>query len=165
MSTATNYIEQLQMQSHPEGGYFSESFRASASLELGEVVGRPGVERQLWTSIYFLLEAGEVSHFHRLQSDELWYFHDGGTLHIHMIHPDGTYSFGKLGKDIEKGEMPQLLVPRGTIFGASLEEDAFALVGCMVSPGFDFVDFELFEQNDLLSMYPEHEAIIKKMTR
>ena len=81
-----------------------------------------------------------------------------------MIHPDGTYEAQKLGLNVDVGERPQIIVKKNTIFGSSVdEENTFGLVGCMVAPGFDFVDFELFTQQQLLAQYPQHEAVIKKM--
>lgn len=119
----------------------------------------------MFTSIYFLLAAGELSHFHQLESDELWYYHDGAALTVHMITIEGNYRTVKLGLDFEKGERPQLLVPAGTIFGSSMNTDEeYSLVGCMVSPGFDFKDFKLFTEQELLTLHPQHAAIIKFMT-
>ncbi|MGI8385983.1 cupin domain-containing protein [Robertmurraya sp. P23] len=154
--TADYWINQLDLEPHAEGGYFKQSFRSSEKLA--------NQSRVLYTSIYFLLREGEVSHFHRLQSDELWYFHAGQSLSIHMIHENGEYEEVRLGLDIEEGEVPQIAVPKNTIFGSSvLTIGGFALVGCMVSPGFEYQDFELFTQKQLLQDYPQHEAIIKKL--
>ena len=81
-----------------------------------------------------------------------------------MIHANGTYEAKKLGLDIANGEQPQILVEKGVIFGSSVEaEDTYGLVGCMVAPGFDFADFELFTQRQLIELYPQHEGIIRKM--
>jgi len=154
--TADYWIKQLDLEPHAEGGYFKQSFRSS-----GELANQ---SRVLYTSIYFLLRGGEVSHFHRLQSDELWYFHAGQSLSVHMILENGEYEEVRLGLNIEEGEVPQIAVPKNTIFGSSvLTEGGFALVGCMVSPGFEYQDFELFTQKQLLEDYPQHEAIIKKL--
>lgn len=119
----------------------------------------------MYTSIYFLLTSGEKSHFHQLQSDELWYYHDGAALTVHMISESGHYSAVKLGLNIEEGERPQLLVPAGTIFGSSMSSDEeYSLVGCMVSPGFDFNDFYLFTEQELTERYPQHRDIVEYMT-
>ena len=159
MQSIEQLIEQMQLQPHPEGGFYRSSLRAEDALTLERG------ERPLYTSIYFLLRSQDISHFHRLQSDEIWYYHGGSALTIHMIYPNGTYEAKKLGLDIENGEQPQIVVKKNTIFGSSVETDnTFGLVGCMVAPGFDFVDFELFTQKELLAKYPQHEEIIKKMT-
>lgn len=155
--SADYFINSLNMLPHPEGGYFKESY-VSKDLLINE-------GRSLYTSIYFLLKTGEVSNFHRLKSDEMWYFHCGEALTIYMISPKGELIERKLGLNIEKGEFPQILVPKNYIFGSAMNKDGFSLVGCMVSPGFSFEDFELFEREYLINKYPKHEKIIKKLTR
>lgn len=156
MKSAQYYIEKLDMTPHVEGGYFKESVVSKDFFR---------EDKKLFSSIYFLLETGEVSNFHRLASDEMWYYHDGQALTIYMITPDGDLITNQLGLDIEKGEVPQVLVPKGYIFGSSMNNDGFALVGCMVAPAFTFDDFELFERKELLNMYPHLEDVIKKLTR
>lgn len=159
MFNAETYIEKLQLEPHPEGGFYRSTFQSDEWMSCTQG------QRRLYTSIYFLLRSQDVSHFHRLQSDELWYFHAGSPLTVHIIHVDGTYEALKLGLNVEKGEQPQILVPKHTIFGSTVdEENTFALVGCMVSPGFDFKDFELFKEKELLEQYPQHEEIIKRLT-
>ncbi|CEG26159.1 cupin domain-containing protein [Bacillus sp. B-jedd] len=154
--SAEYWINQLGLEPHPEGGFYRQTYKS------GEEV--PGRERVLYTSIYFLMTTGNISHLHRLQSDELWYFHAGDSLSVHMIHENGEYEEVRLGLNLEKGEVLQLLVPKNTIFGSSvLQENAFALVGCMVSPGFEFKDFEMFTQEELLREYPQHEEVIRLM--
>ncbi|MFJ7972181.1 cupin domain-containing protein [Psychrobacillus sp. NPDC096389] len=155
---ADYYIQHLGLEAHPEGGYYKSTY---ASKETYDAFGKT---RKQYTSIYFLLGEGDVSHFHRLKSDELWYFHGGSSLIVHVIDEEGNYVEHKLGLDIANGESPQVLVPRNSIFGSSVVDNgAFSLVGCMVSPGFDFEDFELFTQSELLEKYPDHEQIIRKM--
>ena len=156
MKTAEYYIKNLNMDPHIEGGYFKESFISNNEARK---------DKKLWSSIYFLLRTGEVSNFHRLKSDELWYYHDGEALTIYMITPEGELITSQLGKNIENGEMPQVLVPKGYIFGSAMNNDGYSLVGCMVSPAFDYKEFELFDREYLLSLYPEHKEIILKLTR
>lgn len=156
--SADDLITQLQLEAHPEGGYYKSTYAAS------EAVATSNGSRPIYTSIYFLLRSTDISHLHRLQSDELWYYHGGSPLTVHMIYPDGTYEAKKLGLNIANGETPQILVPKHTIFGSSVDDaDTFSLVGCMVAPGFDFADFELFTQEELLKDYPQHETVIRKM--
>jgi uncharacterized protein len=153
---ANYYIEKLDLIPHPEGGFYKSTFQSEEMLS--------NKNRSLYTSIYFLLRSGEVSHLHRLQSDELWYYHGGSSLTVHVIDTNGEYKEIKLGLNLDNGEVPQVLVPKHTIFGSSvMEEGTFSLVGCMVSPGFDFVDFELFTQEELNRDYPQHEDIIRKL--
>ncbi|MCL6573028.1 MAG: cupin domain-containing protein, partial [Bacillus sp. (in: Bacteria)] len=143
-------ISNLGLVSHPEGGYFKSTYESKERISDKEVSMNFEGQRKLYTSIYFLLTSDVVSHFHRLKSDELWYFHAGSPLTIHVIHENGEYEEIKLGMTIEKGECPQALVPKNAIFGSSvMEKDTYSLVGCMVSPGFEFEDFELFTQDEL----------------
>lgn len=160
MMNAEDWITHLDMAAHPEGGYFKQSFVSPEKISLDT---HPA-ERNLYTSIYFLLRSQDVSHFHRLKSDELWYFHAGQTITVHILDVQGNYRAEKLGLDIAAGERPQVLVEKGSIFGSTVEADeAFSLVGCMVSPGFDFADFELLLQAELLEQFPDQEPIIRKL--
>lgn len=155
MRTAEDYIRELEMEPHVEGGYFKECLRGE------EDAGG----RALWSSIYFLVRRDEISHLHRLQSDEVWYFHDGAPLTIYMISPEGELSAPKLGLDKGRGESPQIRVPKGYLFGAAMEEEGFSLVGCMVAPAFRYEEFELPGRTQLLNAYPQYREVILKMTR
>lgn len=95
----------------------------------------------------------------------MWYYHAGSALTIYMISPSGELITKNLGLDIEKGEAPQILVPKGHIFGSAMINEGFSLVGCMVAPAFTFDDFKLFSQKDLLKEYPEHKDIILKLSK
>ncbi len=145
------------MQPHPEGGYYKETYR-SMDLCLNGT-------RSLKTVIYFLLRSEDVSHFHRIKSDEMWYYHAGSPLIVHSIDEQGNYKEQKVRINFSDGEIPQYLVPKNTIFGSSvLEKNSYSLVSCSVSPGFEFEDFELFKQSELLNQYPSHSEIITKLT-
>ncbi|MEI8600988.1 cupin domain-containing protein [Shewanella sp. PP-Sp27a-2] len=156
MHTADDFIEHLALEQHVEGGYYRSSYRSETPFDQ---------TRALWSSIYFLLRTGEVSHFHRLTADEMWYFHAGQSLTIYMIAPDGVLTTAQLGLDLAAGERPQFLVPKGCIFGSAMNQPGFSLVGCMVSLSFTFDDFELFSQKTLLAHYPQHSEIIKRLSR
>lgn len=159
-----NWVTKLELKPHPEGGFYKSTFVSDEQISDNELSVNFEGERKLYTSIYFLLPSEEVSHFHRLKSDELWYFHAGSPLTIHVIDKNGEYRELKLGLNLEKGEEPQILVKKNSIFGSSLmEKDTFSLVGCMVSPGFEFRDFELFTQDELIEKYPQHQDIIVKL--
>ena len=138
--TSHFYINHFSLLPHPEGGYYKETFRSEKSFQFEGFEG----ERSISTSIYFLLEKGQTSALHRIKSDEIWYFHDGQTLEIIEIDSNGNETIIRLGKDILNGEVLQHVVPAGIWFGARLAAHSeFCLVGCQVSPGFDFKDFEL----------------------
>ncbi len=158
MKTKEYYIKNLKLNPHPEGGYYSEEYRSSYDIDI------KGNKRSLATSIYFLIAENNVSNFHSLKSDELWYFHDGTSLDIAIIDEDGNHYVEKLGLDIENGEKPFIKIPAGSIFG-SYNNGGFSLVSCVVSYGFDFEDFKLYKREELLEKYPEHASIIKKLTR
>ena len=164
MYTADYFISKLDLMGHIEGGYFKEIYKNSFyTSDVGYPFNFEG-DRTLSTTIYFLLKSGQVSKFHKLKFDEIWFYHYGCPMIIHMIDDTGEYKNIKLGLDIEKGELPQVLVPANVIFGAEpLESGTFSLVSCLVSPGFDYRDFILYEEKDLCSMHPEHTDIIKKL--
>ena len=149
-------IQRLGLEPHVEGGYYTSSYQSDVEYD---------EKHLLWTSIYFLLRTGEVSHFHRLTADEMWYFHGGESLTVYMIDPSGNLTTAKLGMNLQAGDRPQLLVPRGYIFGSAMLNSGFALVGCMVAPGFTFEDFELLSRESLLSEHPQHREIIYQLTR
>ncbi|WP_299787560.1 cupin domain-containing protein [uncultured Shewanella sp.] len=156
MQSADELIQALALEQHVEGGYYRSSFTSQSRFD---------DNRALWSSIYFLLRTGEVSHFHRLTADEMWYYHGGESLTIYMISEEGELTTAQLGMDLAAGERPQFLVPKGCIFGSAMNRPGFSLVGCMVSPGFTFEDFELFSQENLLAQYPQHEEIIRRLSR
>ena len=128
-------IELLELQPHPEGGHFRETWRAAA----------PPGERAAGTAIYYLLQAGEVSRWHRVDADEMWHWYAGSPLAL-SLSPDGRSNETlHLGPDFAGGERPQLLVPAGAWQSAE-SLGAWTLVGCTVSPGFMFETFELAPQ-------------------
>jgi predicted cupin superfamily sugar epimerase len=165
---ARYWIERLGLVRHPEGGWFKETFRSSVVLP---ALGAPydGV-RVASTDIYFLLEAHDVSHLHRLASEERWHFHIGGAMTVYAIFPDGTRHDLRLGPNPERGEHFQVGVPAGSVFGARVDatedpERAFSLVSCTVAPGFEFADFELCDRGELLARYPGHRQLIDELAR
>lgn len=140
MNTAAYYKEHLSLLPHPEGGHYAEVYRSALEIN---VAGFDGA-RNMCTSIFFLLEAHEVSSLHRIKSDELWYHHDGGTLEIIEVDESGNEVITRLGKQLHDGSKLQHVVKAGRWFGARPAKGSdYCLVGCQVSPGFDFRDFEL----------------------
>jgi predicted cupin superfamily sugar epimerase len=129
--TAADVIALLDLKLHPEGGHYRETFRDPVTVD-GRSVG---------TAIYFLLSAGERSHWHRVDAAEIWHFHAGSLLSLQTS--DGvTIDTVTLGPDLSLGHRPQGVVPAGVWQSASTLGD-WTLVGCTVSPGFDFAGFEL----------------------
>lgn len=149
-------INKYAMQAHPEGGYYKETYRGELEIN----------NRKNATSIYFLLDGDSVSHFHSIKSDELWYYHEGDALRVHMVSPEGEYSFVDLGPQLDQGQTHQALVPANYIFGSEVlsEELNYALVGCVVSPGFDFEDFKLYKKEEMLKLIPEQRELVSRLT-
>lgn len=164
--TAEEIAKLLDLQPHPEGGYFKEVYRSSGSipedaLEDGFIGGR-----NYATSIYFLLTSDNFSAFHRIRQDEIWHFHQGSAIDIHVIDNHGRYSKNVVGNDIEKGQSPQFVVPAGCWFASSVQQEhTYSLVGCTVAPGFNFEDFQLAKREELINLYPQHEGVISTFTR
>src|SRR5436190_4781932 len=157
MLTAQQLIEQYQLQSHPEGGYYLQTYCSSELIRRDALPNRFKGNRYFSTAIYFLLEGKQFSAFHRIQSDELWHFYTGVALHIFLIYPDGRGEVLKLGDGLANGYSFQQIVPAGCWFASrSAKEDGFSFVGCTVAPGFDFADFELAKKDVLLKEYPGH---------
>jgi uncharacterized protein len=165
MEAAQQWIDHLNLEPHPEGGWYRQSYRAPLTLPHSALPGYPG-DRAASTAIYFLLAGDQFSALHRLRSDELWHFYAGSGLIVHVIDPGGTYSGILLGNDVAAGEQFQAVVPAGCWFGSSLRHpDTYALVGCTVAPGFDFADFEMANRAELTVRYPQHRAMIARLTR
>ena len=94
----------------------------------------------------------------------MWYYHDGQAITIYCIAPDGKYSAVKLGKNVSAGEFMQFKVPKHTIFASEVTKpNSFCLVSCVVSPGFDYHDFEMLKKADLLKQYPEYKKVIERL--
>lgn len=164
MKNKDKWIDHLNMVSHPEGGYYSVEYISPHLITDQELAIDFKGKRALSSSIYFLIDEDNVSNFHRLKADEIWYFHDGEPLTIAAIAPDGSYHSYELGLDLAKNQRPQIIIPAGYIFG-SYPKKGYSLVSCMVSYAFEFEDFELFTREALLKSYPQHKAIIEKLTR
>jgi len=159
-------IEKLELEPHPEGGYFKETYRSTGEIKQDSLGSNFEGPRNYSTCIYFLLTSNDFSAFHKIKQDEIWHFYDGSPIRLHVISPSGEYSKHRIGRELALGETPQLVVLAGCWFAAEvLNESDFSLVGCTVSPGFDFRDFEMRSRTKLISLFPEHEKIISRLTR
>jgi predicted cupin superfamily sugar epimerase len=166
MTVARAWIERLQLRRHPEGGYFRETYRADEGIARAHLPERFTGDRAFATAIYFLLEGDDFSALHTIKQDEVWHFYDGSPLTVHVIEPDGSHSALRLGRNFSAGEQPQGVVKAGRLFGAILDDStSYALVGATVAPGFDFADFELPTRAELCARYPQHRALIERLTR
>lgn len=131
MNEAQSIIAKLGLSPHPEGGWYRETWRADAA----------GGARAAGTAIHFLLEAGQRSHWHRVDADELWLWHAGSPLAL-QISDGGVAQIVTLGGDVLQGQSPQARVPNGA-WQAATASTGWALVSCVVVPGFEFAGFEL----------------------
>jgi predicted cupin superfamily sugar epimerase len=166
LKDAAYWIRKLALIAHPEGGYYRQTYRSDLLLQQESLPSHFTGARAASTSIYFLLDGNNFSAFHRLRSDELWHFYLGSSLLVHVIDKDGGYSEILLGSNPEAGESLQAVVKAGCWFASHVHDwKSFALVGCTVSPGFDFEDFELAKREDLIRLYPQHHKIVETLTR
>lgn len=158
-------ITQFDLKPHPEGGYFKETYRSNESILKTSLPDRYSGNRPFGTAIYFLLEHSNNSKLHRLKSDELWHFYLGDPFTLVTISPSGEVNQIVMGQDVLNGQLVQFFVPAGYWLGGYLNKDSkFSFVGCTVSPGFDFDDFELGNREDLLNQFPHAKDIIELLT-
>lgn len=154
-------VAALDLQPHPEGGYYREVFRSDLGVPFR------GDTRSAGTSIYYLLAQGAWSAWHRIDADETWYFHAGGPLALHVLSPDGGLVTHRLGDPLRHpGAVFQAVVPAGRWFAAELiHPEAFALVGCAVAPGFEFSGFRLAGAADMAPAMRRHGDWIGRLLR
>ena len=150
-------MEAYHLQPHPEGGYYTEVWDASQTLN-----GRP-----LAGSIYFLLRGEDISHLHVIDCDEVWYYHEGCGMELTIITPDGEMATEKLGADVESGEKMMIAIPAGMIFGArNLDSSGYTFVSCATAPRFTYEGFRLVREEEIRRICPqcihEIEALIMK---
>ncbi len=155
-------IRALGLAPHPEGGFYRETFR---SLITVDGLPHPGGSRSSSTAIYYLLPAGSFSALHRVASDEVWHHYDGDPIDLHTIDRTGLHAVTRLGRDLGVGERPQHVVPAGVWQAAVPVGSRFSLCGCTVSPGFDFLDFEMPRREELLATFPLLAPLIERLTR
>lgn len=159
-NNAAYWINKLNLQPHPEGGFYKEVFRS----KIGVTATNNSKLKQAITSIYYLLEGNDYSGFHRLKSDEIWYFHKGSPLQIHVPDNAGLLQSIELS-DLETGNL-SVVIPAGLWFAAEIpSKHGFCLASCAVAPGFDFSEFEMGEKDALCQGYPQYAALIARLCR
>ena len=164
--TAAELIAGLNLIRHPEGGWYRETYRSAETIPGTALPARFGGDRCCATVIYFLLERDDFSALHRIKSDEIWHFHAGAPLTVHVITPEGEHRELRLGSNVAAGESFQVVVPAGCWFGARIKGDGdYSLVGCTVAPGFDFHDFEMGDRDRLMELFPRPASVIRLLTR
>lgn len=153
MNRTEQLIQHFHLQKHPEGGWFSEVFTTDFQKN-----GRP-----LAGSIYFLLDQKDLSHFHVIDCDEIWYYHEGCGMRILCLNPDGSLQILKLGMHVDQQEEPMAVIPAGTVFAAeNLDDQSYTFVSCATTPQFTYEGFHLCSTEELLEKFPQHESMIRR---
>lgn len=154
---AAALARRLSLQPHPEGGLFRQIHQSAQTVRSNE-----HGERAAFTSILFLLEAPQVSRLHRIDAEELWNWHAGAPLDVHILSETGRQT-RRLGPG--PGECFQTVVPAGVWFGAEVASpDGFCLVGCVVAPGFEYRGFEMADRQALMCAFPTESETILRLT-
>lgn len=161
---ADYFIEKLNLTPHLEGGAFRETYRAGLYINKPNLPNTFSGNRAACTAIYFLLKYQQFSAFHKIASDEIWHFYHGQTLTIYEIETNGQLITHQLGNNLEKGENFQCVIKAGNWFASRCEViNGFSLVGCTVSPGFDFSDFQLANKIELQLQFPHLKDLIENL--
>ena len=166
MLTAQQVIDRLQLVPLTiEGGFFRETYRSSLSIPGGALPANYGGDRNVSTSIYYLLTPETFSVIHRVKSDEVFHFYAGDPVEMVQLWPDCSGRIVTIGDDLASGHEPQLVVPGGVWQGCRLLSGGrWALMGCTVAPGFDYADYVAGKRAELVAAYPEFEEIIIALT-
>jgi predicted cupin superfamily sugar epimerase len=165
--TAEEVKKLLGLVPHPrEGGWYVRMYEAKEMVAAGAFEdGRYGGPRRTGTAIYYLLEPGSFSEMHRLRSDEVFHFYAGDAVEMLQLTMDGGGERVVIGSDLTRGQRPQVVVRRGVWQGTRLVEGGrWALLGCTVSPGFEFEDYEAGERTQLCQSWPEFAEEISALT-
>jgi uncharacterized protein len=154
---AEQIIEKLRLERHPEGGWFTRTYKSEIKFHSGQG------ERFAVSHIYYLLAQGEHSALHFLASDETWFYHAGCGMIMHLFGESG-YEKKLLGANLHHGEQPQVTITAQTTFGAELpNRSEWCLIGCSVCPGFDFDDFSWANCKELSGQFPEQVDLINRL--
>jgi predicted cupin superfamily sugar epimerase len=156
MKTASEFVNHLQLQPHPEGGWYREIYRSPNTID------SYGKQRSVLTGIYFLLEENKVSRWHVVDADEVWHFYEGDTLELFVASPDfsevKTISLNEISNNAE----PVYVVPKGW-WQAARTTGRFTLVGCNVAPGFEFAGFRFATESEcahVKSVCPDYAFLL-----
>jgi predicted cupin superfamily sugar epimerase len=150
------WIDKLQLRPHPDGGFFTENYR---SKDLVAGISSGMANHNASTSIYHLYASETKSFCHKLDSDELWYYHYGSSITIYMIDAQGNFTVKICGPGDE--EDLAVLVPKNNWFGARVfDPNSYSLVSCNVAPGFEYTDFQMMDRNELIEQFPQHKEAI-----
>ena len=152
-------IDDFGLVAHPEGGFYKEMYRSKVIIKDAKGIR----EKSAYTSIYYLLAGGDFSSWHRIKSDETWFFHQGCDLLIYFFDNEKHLQSIQLGLT---SMILQATIPGNTWFAAKpIEQTSFSFVSCAVSPGFEFDDFELGDHQTLLGQFGGSEKNILALER
>ncbi|MBP2411937.1 putative cupin superfamily sugar epimerase [Arthrobacter stackebrandtii] len=166
-SGAGLWIERLHMQACGAGGWIAPAMTSNELVPGSALPARFDVDHPLYSSNWYLLKAGEVLQLHTLKQDELWFFHLGAPVRLHVFSSQSGYSQTVFGPDFDAGQTLNGLAPHSTWFGAELAGPGFALVSCSLSPGYEPSDSALptsAEVDGLIARYPQEAALIRKLS-
>lgn len=162
---AEYWIQKLELQKHPEGGYYRETYRSNDLIKKDGLLSRATDKRNSSTAIYYLLSDKDFSAFHCLKSDEIFHFYHGSPLQVHILTSSGEYQSVLLGDTTAENPLFQLVINQGDWFASEVSQpNSYSLIGCTVSPGFDFSDFELACADKLSQLYPDYQELIFRLT-
>jgi predicted cupin superfamily sugar epimerase len=158
--------QRLGLEKHPrEGGYFVQTWKAEEEIPHAALPARYRGLRAAGTAIYYLLEPSTFSEMHRLVSDEVFHFYLGDPVEMLQLWPDGSGRVVILGTDLAAGMLPQVVVPKNVWQGSRLRPGGnVALLGCTVSPGFEYEDYETGKRAELVAEYPNCAELITQLT-
>ena len=165
--TAEEVKKILSLAPHPrEGGFYVRTYESGEMLAPAEFEsGRYSSARHTGTAIYYLLEPDTFSEMHRLASDEIFHFYAGDAVELLQLYPEGCGVITRIGNRLELGERPQVVVKRGVWQGSRLALGGkWALLGCTVSPGFDFADYQAGSRETLCAGWPDYRVQIRALT-
>ena len=165
LESAKYWIKKLDLEKHPEGGWFKETYRSVEIIPQQALPSNFNGDRNYSTCIYYLLESDDYSSFHRIRSDEMWHYYMGNSPIEIISLVNGNLKKQLVGNNPNEDQHLQIMIPKNIWFAARLvNKNGYALVGCTVSPGFHFDDFEMADEK-LLEEYPKLENEIKKLVR
>ncbi|RDX92341.1 hypothetical protein CR513_25541 [Mucuna pruriens] len=183
--TASEIAKKLNLEAHPEGGFYVETFRDhSIHLSTSQLPPEYKVDRPVSTSIYFLVPSGSVSRLHRIPCAETWHHYIGDPLTVVELNEnDGSVKFTCLGSDLSQNQVPQYTVPPNIWFGSFPTKDFtfsvdgvfqraaprdsernYSLVGCTCAPAFQYQDFELAKPSYLIPRFPQLKPLLTALT-
>jgi predicted cupin superfamily sugar epimerase len=164
MNRLKDYIEKLNLQPHPEGGYYRRNWQSAFVGDIRDASSKPTHKsRSLGSSILYFLPSTERCAWHKVACEEMWHHYSGSPLKMYLLHAHKGLESFVLGSDVMKGELPQIVIPANTMFAAEVvEPESYSFCGCSLWPAFTYADFELAEEQRLLDDFPQHKELIKR---